>query len=84
MTRLVTLENKRFEHLLDVLSQLVGNVLGSQVGLIDLIWDELVLYLGGIKQPCRIGFCDFFHHFATLFGKDSYICRKIDASTPTN
>ncbi len=69
MARLVALQNERLEHLFDILVQLVGDVLGTQVAFIDLIGDELILHLSSIEQTRCIRFSNFFHSFLSLFRK---------------
>ena len=59
MSCLVAFQHQRLEHLVDVLSQLVGDMLCPEVVLIHLVRNQLILDLLLVQEPARIGFVDF-------------------------
>ena len=51
----ISAKNEGFEHLMDVFAQLVGNMLGTKVGLIHPVGDELIMDFLLVEQACCIG-----------------------------
>lgn len=63
MTCSVALQNQGLEDTGDILAQLLGDMSGCQIRLIDLVGDQLVADFGTIQEACRIGLFDFLGHF---------------------
>lgn len=59
---LVAGEDEGFEDTVDVLAELGCDVDGGEVGLVDLVGNEFVGYLGGVEETGDVGFCYGFGH----------------------
>lgn len=61
---LVAFQHQRLEHLVDVLAQLVGDMLRTEVVFIDFVGYQLIMDFLLVQEPARVGFVDF------VFGHD--------------
>ena len=63
ISRFIAMKHQSLEDLFYVLAQTGRHVNGAEVILVYLVWNELVCYLGFVKQTGYVGFSYFFFHY---------------------